>query len=132
MRTAFRSGSCSCRTRQSFDPIGRAGVKARSPNQVAFAIRSKPCPTSIDLKIPTGFHPSAQGCGERATLGDRETNITTLMELWPDGARLCPAVAGQPQRGERMDAFNSPELLRLVLRTQPRSENRCNPRWGCG
>jgi hypothetical protein len=35
------------------------------------------------LKIPTGFRSSAQDCEERATLGERETQITTLKELCP-------------------------------------------------
>jgi hypothetical protein len=35
------------------------------------------------VEIPKGFRLSAQGCEERATLGNRGKQITTLKELWP-------------------------------------------------
>jgi hypothetical protein len=35
----------------------------------------------IQLRIPKGFNPSAQGCEERATLGDREPISSTLNGL---------------------------------------------------
>jgi hypothetical protein len=34
-------------------------------------------------RIPTGFRPKAQGCEERATLGNRPRNVTTAMRLRP-------------------------------------------------
>jgi arabinoxylan arabinofuranohydrolase len=40
---------------------------------------------------------------------------------WLNGARLCPARRDQPQRGRHSDAFFGRRMLRLVLRTQPRS-----------
>ena len=38
--------------------------------------------------IPKGFWPKAQGCEERATLGNRRAHLTTPKGLWPKVARV--------------------------------------------
>src|SRR5688500_13331495 len=60
----------------------------------------KGCPWSLDIpreEIPTGFRPTAQGCEERATLGNHRPR-------------------SQPQRGLRLSPKNSPKSACSVAR----------------